>query len=93
MPDSKDVRELRVRVTPRSSRNAIIKWEDNTLFVRLTAPPVDFAANEAICKFVAENLNIAKQNVQLKSGGKSRIKVLVVEGYSAEWPWLGSSSQ
>lgn len=91
MAKSNSLRLLRVRVTPRSSSNAIIKWEEDVLHVRLTAPPVDSAANGAICKFIAEILNTPKQNVQLKSGERSRVKLLVVEGYSEPWPWLDSS--
>ena len=92
MPTGDQLRHLRVRVTPRSSSNAIIKWEDDSLYVRLTAVPVDFAANEAICKFVAEQKGISKQRVRLRSGEKSRVKLLTVEAYSLPWPWLGSST-
>jgi uncharacterized protein YggU (UPF0235/DUF167 family) len=90
MPVNSSVRTLRVRVTPRSSINAIIKWEDDTLFVRLTAPPVDSAANEALREFIADRLNIARSRVQLNSGERSRVKTLAVEGYSLDWPWLDS---
>ncbi len=79
-----------MRVTPRSSSNCVIKWHDDMLYVRLTAAPVEDAANAALCRFIANLLKISTGSVQMKSGERSRVKTLMVSGYSAPWPWLDS---
>jgi len=75
---------LKVRVNPRSSQNRITGWKDETLCIKLTAPPVEGAANKACLEFLAERLGVKKSAVVLVSGGSSREKVFRVEGLSAE---------
>jgi uncharacterized protein (TIGR00251 family) len=75
---------LRVRVQPRASSNEVTGWKDGVLCVRITAPPVEGAANKAVVAFVAERLGVKRARVTLVSGGKSRDKVLSVEGLSPE---------
>ena len=48
----------------------------------LTAPPVEDAANKALCEFIADQLGVAKRAVRLESGAKSRNKLLSVRGVS-----------
>jgi uncharacterized protein len=52
------------------------------LRVRLTAPPVDGAANEALVRFLAERLGVARGAVRVVSGETGRSKVVAVEGIS-----------
>lgn len=78
MPDA----ILKLHVTPRSSRNEITGWRDDVLCVRLTAPPVEGAANAALLKFVADALGIRKSQVTLISGKTSREKTLKITGLS-----------
>lgn len=73
---------LKLHVTPRGSKNEIIGWRDDTLCVKITAPPVEGAANAAIVKFIADSLKIRKSQVILVSGDKSREKVLEITGLS-----------
>ncbi len=73
---------LKLHVTPRGSKNQIIGWRDDVLCVKITAPPVEGAANAAIVKFVADQLGIRKSQVELISGDKSREKTLRIEGLS-----------
>ncbi|MGD9803131.1 MAG: DUF167 family protein [Hyphomicrobiaceae bacterium] len=78
---------LRVRLTPKASRDAI-EGVDGTadgpaLKARVRAVPEDGAANAAVEKLVAEWLGVAKSKVALTSGGKSRIKMLAVTGDGA----------
>jgi uncharacterized protein len=52
--------------------------------VRLTAPPVDGAANEALIRFLAASLNVARSAVELVSGRTGRTKLVAVTGVSVE---------
>jgi uncharacterized protein len=75
---------IRVRLTPRSSREAVEGIEetaDGPAFkARVRAVPADGAANAALEKLVADWLGVTKSSVKLSSGGKSRVKVLDVSG-------------
>lgn len=71
---------LKVRVIPNAHKNMLVGQQDGVLVVRLTAPPVDGKANAALLDFLASQLNLRKQQVQLQSGLKSRHKVVKVQG-------------
>jgi len=75
---------LTVRVVPRSSRNQIVGAESGALKIKLTAPPVEGAANAALIEFVAEWLSVRKSAVTIMSGDKARRKVVRVSGVTAE---------
>jgi len=75
---------LRLHVTPRGSKNEIIGWRDDVLCVKITAPPVEGAANAAIVKFIADALKIRKSQVELVSGERSREKALRITGLTQE---------
>jgi uncharacterized protein (TIGR00251 family) len=75
---------LSVRIQPRASKNEIIRREDGGFKIRLTAPPVDGAANEALVRFLADILHVAKSQVEIVSGQTSRDKIIRVEGLSGE---------
>jgi uncharacterized protein (TIGR00251 family) len=72
--------DLRVRVQPRASRNEVTGWRDGVLHVRLTAPPVEGAANAACREFLAELLGVKRAQVELVGGEKSREKRFRVSG-------------
>lgn len=74
---------LTVHVTPRSRSNEI-HLEGNLLKVRLTAPPVDGAANDALIALLAERLQLPKRSIQVVQGTTSRHKVITIEGLSTE---------
>ena len=74
-----------MRVQPRASRNAIEGTWQGALRVRLTAPPVDDRANEALRRLLAESLKIPVTAVRIISGEHSRTKRVEVRGVSAEW--------
>ena len=69
-----------VRVAPRSSRDAIEGEYNGALKVRLTAPPVDDRANEALRRLLAERLNVPVSAVRIVSGEKSRTKRVAIAG-------------
>lgn len=71
---------LRVRVQPRASRSEIVGRHGDALKVRLAAPPVDGAANEALIRFLADRLEVPRAAVRLAAGGGARSKLLAVEG-------------
>lgn len=70
---------LKVRITPRSSRNEVEGWDGATLRVRVTAPPVEGQANEACRELLAKALSIPKSKIILVGGTHSRDKVFRIE--------------
>jgi uncharacterized protein (TIGR00251 family) len=74
---------LRVRVQPRASRDALGGERDGALVVRLTAPPVEGAANEALARFLGKALGVAPSAVRVVTGASSRNKVVSVFGLDA----------
>lgn len=75
---------LETRVTPRASRNAIEGVRDGRLVVKVTAPPVDSAANAAVVEIVSKAVDVPKRDVTIVAGDQSRSKSLVLSGISAE---------
>ena len=73
-----------VRLTPRASENEIAGIQDGVLKVRLTAPPVEGAANAALIELIADRLKVRKSAVSIISGDKARSKVVQVIGLSRE---------
>jgi len=74
--------ELSVRVAPRASRNAIEGEYNGALKVRLTAPPVDDRANDALRRLLAERLKVPVSAVRIVAGEKSRTKRVSIAGVS-----------
>lgn len=75
---------FRVKVQPRASKNGLAGVMENALKVRLTAPPVDGAANEACCRFMAEIFGVAKSNIEIMSGHTGRNKLIRVDGVTID---------
>ena len=73
-----------VRLQPKSSKNEIGAVQNGALKVRVTAPPVEGAANEALVKLLAEFLDVPRRAVTIVSGGASRNKVVEVSGIDAD---------
>ena len=71
-----------VRVAPRASRNTIEGEHAAALKVRLTAPPVEGRANEALRRLLAEQLNVSASAINILSGESSRTKRVSVAGVS-----------
>jgi uncharacterized protein (TIGR00251 family) len=74
---------FRVRLQPRASRDEIAGVLDGVLRVRLHAPPVDGAANEALVAFLADRLAVPRRGVRIVTGATSRTKMIEVEGVSS----------
>ena len=75
---------LSLKVQPRASSNAVVGPAGDELRVRVTAPPVDAAANEALVRFLAEHLDCPRNRVELVRGHTSRHKVVKIYGLQAE---------
>lgn len=71
---------LKTKVTPRSSRNEITSWRNEILGIKLTAPPIDGAANKSCIKFLADQLGVKKSDITLVSGHTSRDKTFKISG-------------
>lgn len=72
-----------VRVQPRASRTEVAGTHQGALKVRLQAPPVEGAANEALVDFLADSLGVPRRMVEIVSGASSRTKVVEVAGIDA----------
>lgn len=75
--------EIRVRLTPRAGREQIAAAPDGAYAVRVTAPPVDGRANDALCRLIAKRAGVAPSRVAIVRGAKAREKVVRVEGVDA----------
>jgi len=69
-----------VHVQPRATRSEIVGLHGAALKVRLQAPPVDGAANEALVALLAERLGVARRSVRVIAGASSRAKTVEVDG-------------
>lgn len=76
---------LRLRVTPRAATNAIVGWRaDGALGVRVTAPPVEGAANRAVEALLAEALGLPRVAVSVARGERGRDKLIQVTGLTLD---------
>jgi uncharacterized protein len=82
-----------VRLTPRGGADRVDGVLDGVLRVRVAAPPVEGAANEALLRLLAAELGIPRRDVRLIAGAAGRAKVVVVDGVGRDrvalrWPGL-----
>ena len=75
---------LSVKLQPRASANEIGDALGNELRIKVTAPPVDAAANEALVKLLAQQLDCPRNRVELLRGHTSRHKTIKLHGLAAE---------
>ncbi len=71
---------LSVKLQPRASANEIGEPVANELRIKVTAPPVDAAANEALLRLLADTLDCPRGRVELVRGHTSRHKVVKLHG-------------
>ena len=74
---------LRVRVQPRASRDEVVGWREDTLRLRVTAPPLDGRANAAVVGLIAHAAGVARAAVSVIAGVGGRDKLVRVIGMSA----------
>jgi hypothetical protein len=75
---------LAIKLQPRASTNEIGDVMGNELRIKVTAAPVDSAANEALVRFLAATLDCARNKVELVRGLTSRHKTIRLRGMTAE---------
>jgi uncharacterized protein (TIGR00251 family) len=75
---------LRVRVQPRAARDGVAGVRAGALVVRLSAPPVEGRANEALVRYVAGLLDVPPSAVHVQQGARGRDKLLLVAGASTD---------
>ncbi|MBI4673875.1 MAG: YggU family protein [Chloroflexi bacterium] len=78
--ESRDGITFSVKVIPRAKRDEIVGVEGEAVKIRLNAPPVEGRANEALIKFLAQVLGVARAQVEIVRGDTSRRKVVRVRG-------------
>ena len=76
--------ELTVRVIPRARTTEISGERDGALVVRVAAPPVEGAANDALLAFFSTALHVPRRAVRIVSGDRARQKRLAIDGVTKE---------
>ena len=76
--------EIEIRVIPRAARSAIAGERVGRLLMRVAAPPVEGAANDAVIDLLAKLLDCPRRAVRIVSGEKSRSKRVAVDGVTPE---------
>jgi uncharacterized protein (TIGR00251 family) len=74
---------IRIRLTPRSARDEVLGFEGDVLRARVTAPPVEGRANEALLGLLADALGVPKSALRIVRGQRSREKLVAIEGPDA----------
>ena len=75
---------FKVLVQPRSSQNMLVGLHNDALKVKLTAPPVNNAANRMMIQFLAKALSVPKSSLEIVSGHNSRKKQVLLHSIRAK---------
>ncbi|MDQ2671003.1 MAG: DUF167 domain-containing protein [Gemmatimonadota bacterium] len=75
---------IRFHIQPRASRTEAAGIHGGALKVRIAAPPVDGAANDALVRWVAEQLGVPQSRVIVTAGAASRAKTVEIAGVDAD---------
>ena len=77
--ENRDGLIFKVFIQPKSSKTYISGLYGDALKIKLTAPPVDGAANKMCIKYLAKILNVSKSSIEIISGHTSRSKGILVK--------------
>ena len=84
--------EIAVRVIPRAKKTECAGFRDDVLVVRVAAPPVEGAANDALIEFFASAFHVSRRAVHIVGGDRGRQKRVAIEGVTREqMPWSRTS--
>ena len=75
---------IEVTVQPKSSRNEVAGILGDTIKIKLTAPPVDGKANDALIVFLSKVLGVSKSSISITRGETGRHKTIFIIGISAQ---------
>lgn len=76
---TKNAMRIYVKVIPRSSKNEITKISEGEYKVKLTAVPIDNAANNMLIKILAEYFDVPRSLIKIIGGKTARIKLLEIK--------------
>lgn len=76
---------IQVQIQPRSSKNEITGLHNGRLKIKISAPPVNGKANQALIEFIAKALGVSKSKVEIVKGHTSKFKTLKVSGITQEF--------
>ena len=79
----KDSVIIKLKISPNSSKNEIIKSE-NDVKVKITAQPIENKANKALVEFLSQKLKVAKSNIEIVRGETSKEKTLLFKNVSSD---------
>jgi uncharacterized protein (TIGR00251 family) len=74
---------IHVHLTARSARDEVLGFEGEVLRARVTVPPVEGRANEALLRLLSDTLGVPKSSLRIVRGQRSREKLVAVEGLDA----------
>lgn len=75
---------LKIYVQPRASRVGITGVQEDSLKIRITAPPVEGEANRECVRFLSKILGVPKSQIEILQGLKSRHKVVLIRNNNPE---------
>lgn len=84
---------LDISVSPNAKKTELVGWHDGALRVRLSAPPVDGAANDALKRWLSEQLQVPQARIELLRGATGRRKQWALDLDEAQaCVWLAAQS-
>lgn len=72
--------KLQIKVIPSSSKDCIADWLEDTLKVKVKAPPEKGKANKAVIKTLEKTLDLPKGSIDITSGTTSTLKIIEING-------------
>lgn len=79
LKETKDGVILSLKISPNSSKNEIIKCEDGSIKVKITAQPIDGKANKALVEFLSKQFKIPKSSIEIIKGHTGKDKSLLIK--------------
>ncbi|MBI5769727.1 MAG: DUF167 domain-containing protein [Verrucomicrobia bacterium] len=71
---------LAIKAIPNAPRSEVVGWLGDALKIKIHAPPVEGRANDALCEFLADELDLPRRAVTVLRGDTSRQKVVRIDG-------------
>lgn len=71
---------LAIKAVPNAPRSEVTGWLGDALKIKIHAPPVEGRANEALCVFLADTLDLPRRAITVLRGDTSRQKLVHIDG-------------